>query len=134
MPPAIATRRRLANLPRLIGHAGELTASVCLVRRFGFEEKKGVLDRTLHFIESGTSVRTARAKTSRLRMALINAGTVVGEGRFFFHLPRKCILYVSSRCKFWCIKAMRSAKLSNCLWALERKLTLDRQGVLAKRL
>ena len=95
--------------------------------------KKGALDRTVYFIESGTLSAHYEDEKSRLRMALIGAGTVVGEGSFFSHLPRKATVTASSPCKVWCLNAMRFAELSNRHSAVAQSLTLGIAGVLAKR-
>ena len=96
--------------------------------------KKGALDRTVYFIESGTLSAHYEDEKSRLRMALISAGTVVGEGSFFSHLPRKATVTASSPCKLWCLNPIRFAELTNRHCAVAQELTLGMGGVLAKRL
>ena len=96
--------------------------------------KKGALDRTVYFIESGMLSAHYEDETSRLRMALISAGTVVGEGSFFSHLPRKATVTASSPCRLWCLNAMRFAELSNRHCTVSHELTLGMGGVMAKRL
>lgn len=96
--------------------------------------KKGALDRTVYLIEAGTLSAHYEDEKSRLRMALIGAGTVVGEGSFFSHLPRRATVTASSPCKLWGLNAMRFAELSNRHCAVAQELTLGMGGVLAKRL
>lgn len=104
-----------------------LTASQVLL-------KKGAVDRTVYFLESGILSAHYEDEKQRLRMALINAGTVVGEGSFFSHLPRKATVTASSPCKLWGLNALRFAELSNRHCAVAHELTLGMGSVLAKRL
>lgn len=96
--------------------------------------KKSALDRSLCFIESGSLSAHCEVEKSRLRMALISAGTVVGDGSFFSHLLCKATVTASLPCKLWCLNAMRFAELSNRHCAVAHELTLGMGGVLAKRL
>ena len=88
----------------------------------------------MYFIESGAVSAHYEDEKSRLRLALSSAGTVVGEGTFVSHLPRKATVTVPSPCKLWCLNAMRFAELSNRHCAVAQELTLGMGCVLAKRL
>lgn len=96
--------------------------------------KKGAQDRAVYFIESGTLSAHYEDEKSRLRLALIGAGTVVGEGSFFSHLPRRATVTASSPCKLWCLTAMRSTELSNRHPQVAQELTLGMGSVLARRI
>lgn len=61
--------------------------------------KEGALDRTVYFIEGGTLSVHYEDEKFRLGMALISAGTMVGEGSVFAHLARKATDTASSSCK-----------------------------------
>jgi CRP/FNR family cyclic AMP-dependent transcriptional regulator len=58
--------------------------------------EQGAADRTLYFIGSGTlSVHDEDEKTC-IRMAIVGAGTVLGEGTFFSHQPRSATVLACS--------------------------------------
>jgi CRP/FNR family cyclic AMP-dependent transcriptional regulator len=50
--------------------------------------ERGALDRTIYFVESGTLSVHYEDEKGPVRMALFNAGSVLGEGAFFSHRPR----------------------------------------------
>jgi len=68
---------------------------------------KGVNDRTLFFVESGTLSVHYEDEKGRLRMALVAAGSVVGEGGFFVHRPRSATVQAAAPCKLWALAALR---------------------------
>lgn len=96
--------------------------------------EQGAVDRTLYFVESGTLSVHYEDDKSRIRMALVSSGGVVGEGAFFSHQPRNATVQASGDCKLWCLNPMRFLELSNrhCAIALEMILALG--AVIAKRL
>ena len=49
---------------------------------------QGANDRTLYFVESGNLSVHYEDEKGRLRMAIVNPGSVVGEGAFYSHRPR----------------------------------------------
>lgn len=96
--------------------------------------EQGALDRTLYFIESGTlSVHYEDEKT-RIRMALVGPGTVLGEGAFFSHQARIATVQASSLCKLWCLTPMRFLELSNRHSPIALELAMAMGSVIAKRL
>lgn len=96
--------------------------------------EQGSTDHTLYFIESGTLSVHYEDDKARIRMALVAAGTVVGEGAFFSHQPRNATVQASNACKVWCLTPLRFKELSNRHSAIALELTLAMGGVLAKRL
>ncbi len=96
--------------------------------------EQGAHDRTLYFIESGTLSVHYEDEKARVRMALVGAGTILGEGAFFSYQPRSATVHASSPCKLWCLTPMRFLELANRHSAVALELTLAMGGVMAKRL
>ena len=96
--------------------------------------EQGALDRTLYFIESGSLSVHYEDDKGRVRMALVGAGTVLGEGAFFSHQPRSATVHASTACKLWCMTPMRFLELANRHSPVALELTLAMGAVMAKRL
>ena len=62
---------------------------------------QGASDRKLYFLESGNLKVDVRTDQGLLQLAILGAGTVVGEGSFFSHLPRNASVVAYSACKVW---------------------------------
>ena len=96
--------------------------------------EQGSADRTLYFIESGTLSVHYQDNKSRIRMALVGAGSVVGEGAFFSHQPRNATVQATGDCQLWCLNPMRFLEFSNRHSPIALALTLVMAGVMARRL
>lgn len=96
--------------------------------------EQGSNDQTLYFIESGTLSVHYEDDKGRVRLALVAAGTVVGEGAFFSRMPRNATVQASGPSKVWCLTALRFRELSNRNSPIALELTVGLGGVLAKRL
>ena len=96
--------------------------------------EQGVTERTLYFIESGSLSVHYEDDKSRIRMALVGAGSMVGEGAFFSHQPRNATVQASGDCKLWCLTPMRFLELSNRHSPIALELTLGMAAVMARRL
>lgn len=96
--------------------------------------ERGASDRTLYFIESGTLSVHYEDEKLRVRMALVGAGTVLGEGSFFSHQPRSATVHASTACKLWCLTPIRYTELANRHSPIALELTLAIGSVMAKRL
>lgn len=62
---------------------------------------QGGSDRNLYFLESGNLKVDVKTDKGLLQLAILGAGTVVGEGSFFSHLPRNASVVAYSNCKVW---------------------------------
>ena len=62
---------------------------------------QGAADRHLYFLESGNLKVDVRTDQGLLQLAILGAGTVVGEGSFFSRLPRNASVVAYSNCKVW---------------------------------
>ena len=96
--------------------------------------EQGSNDQTLYFIEGGTLSVHYEDDKGRIRLALVAAGTVIGEGAFFSRLPRNATVQASNASKVWCLTALRFKELANRHSPIALELTLAMGGVLAKRL
>ena len=96
--------------------------------------EQGAADQTLYFIESGILSVHYEDDKGRVRLAMVVAGTVLGEGAFFSHLPRSATVQATNACKVWCLTAMRFKELANRHSPIALELSLAMGGVLAKRL
>lgn len=96
--------------------------------------KKGAMDRSVYFVESGVLSVHYEDEKNRLRMAMVSAGTVVGEGGFFSHEARRASVSATTPGKLWCLSSLRYTELLNRHCALANALTMALGGVLAQRL
>jgi CRP/FNR family transcriptional regulator, cyclic AMP receptor protein len=96
--------------------------------------EQGAQDRTLYFIESGGLSVHYEDDKGRVRMALVSAGSVVGEGAFFSHLPRSATVQTTGPSKLWCLTSLRFLELSNRHSPLALELAVALGSVMAKRL
>jgi CRP-like cAMP-binding protein len=96
--------------------------------------KQGSSLRDLYFIESGSLLVHREDNESRIRIAVLGAGSVVGEGSFFSHTARSATVEASTRVSLWRLTPERYAELANRLPAVALQLTMGLAGVLATRL
>ena len=76
--------------------------------------QQGSQERTLFFVESGSLSVHFEDEQQRIRLAIVGAGSVVGEGAFFSHRPRNAtvLAVAATRCGVCPISA-----LPNCVTA-----------------
>lgn len=73
---------------------------------------QGGEDRTLYLVESGSLTVHYEDSKGRLRLAVINAGSAVGEGAFFSRNPRSATVQASGTSKIWGMTPLRFSELS----------------------
>ena len=95
---------------------------------------QGATDRTLYLVESGSLSVHYQDEKERLRLAIVGAGSVVGEGAFFSHRARSATVQASTPCKLWSLTASRFTELANRQPAIALGLAMAAGAVLAKRL
>lgn len=95
---------------------------------------QGATDRTLYLVESGSLSVHFQDEKERLRLAIVGAGSVVGEGAFFSHRARSATVQASAPCKLWSLPALRFTELTNRQPAIALGLAMAAGAVLAKRL
>ena len=91
-------------------------------------------DRTLYFVESGSLSVHYEDDQGRLRLAIVGAGSALGECAFFSHRPRNATVQAGSACKLWMLTAVRFTELTNRQPAIALAVTMAVGAVLAKRL
>jgi CRP-like cAMP-binding protein len=95
---------------------------------------RGANDRTLYFVESGSLSVHYQDEKERLRLAMVAAGSLVGEGAFFSHRTRSATVQSSAPSKLWSLTAIRFTELSNRQPAIALALAMAAGSVMAKRL
>ena len=95
---------------------------------------QGAADRTLYLVESGSLSVHFEDEKSRVRMAIVPAGSVGGEGAFVALRPRSATVQAATACKRWALTALRFTELSNRQPAIALSLVMAVGGVMAKRL
>lgn len=96
--------------------------------------EQGVKDRTVYFVESGSLTVHYEDDKDRIRIAMVGAGSLLGEGAFFSHLPRSATVHAGSACKLWCLTPLRFRELSVRAPDVALDLTVAMSAVLARRM
>lgn len=95
---------------------------------------QGSPDRTLYFVESGSLSVHVEDEDGNMKLALINPGSVVGEGAFFSRLPRTASVVATGPSKLWSLTPIRFTELANRQPAVALEFALGLGAVIAKRL
>ena len=96
--------------------------------------EQGVKDRTVYFVESGSLTVHYEDDKDRIRIAMVGAGSLLGEGAFFSHLPRSATVNAGSACRLWCLTPLRFRELSTRFPELALELSVAMSAVLARRM
>jgi CRP/FNR family cyclic AMP-dependent transcriptional regulator len=96
--------------------------------------EQGVKDRTVYFVESGSLTVHFQDTRERVRIAMVGAGSLLGEGAFFSHLPRSATVNAGSDCRLWCLTPLRFRELSTRHSDIALELTVSMAAVLARRM
>ena len=95
---------------------------------------QGSPDRTLYFVEAGSLSVHVEDEDGNMKLALINPGSVVGEGAFFSRLPRTASVVATGPSKLWSLTPIRFTELANRQPAVALEFALGLGAVIAKRL
>jgi CRP/FNR family cyclic AMP-dependent transcriptional regulator len=95
---------------------------------------QGANDRTLFFIESGALSVHLIGSQGQMRLAILNPGSVVGEGAFFSRLPRSANVVATGAARVWRLTPIRFQEMANRQPTLALELTLGLGAVIAKRM
>ena len=68
------------------------------------------------------------------RIAMVGAGSVLGEGAFFSHLPRSATVNAGGHSRLWCLTPLRFRELSTRFPVIALELTVAMAAVLARRM
>lgn len=96
--------------------------------------EQGVKDRTVYFVESGSLTVHYEDDKDRVRIAMVGAGSVLGEGAFFSHLPRSATVNAGGHSRLWCLTPLRFRELSTRHPVIALELTVAMAAVLARRM
>ncbi|MFP8780555.1 Crp/Fnr family transcriptional regulator [Hydrogenophaga sp. RWCD_12] len=96
--------------------------------------EQGVKDRTVYFVESGSLTVHYEDHKERMRIAIVNAGSLLGEGAFFSHLPRSASVMAGSHSRLWCMTPLRFRELSQRHPAVALDLCVAMSAVMARRM
>jgi len=95
---------------------------------------QGAQDRTIFFIESGALSVHMMSSSGQLQLAILNPGSVVGEGAFFSRLPRSANVVATGACRIWRLTPIRFAEMANRQPALALEVVMALGAVIAKRM
>lgn len=95
---------------------------------------QGALDRTLYLVESGTLSVHYEDSKGRVRLAMVAAGSAVGEGAFFSRLARNATVQAASSAKVWCLTPIRFTELSNRQPAVALEIAMGLGSLVSRRL
>ncbi len=96
--------------------------------------RQGLMDRTLYFVETGSLSVHVEDESECTRLAVVGAGSVLGEGAFFSHLPRNATVQSATECRLWRIEPLRFVELSHRLPAAALALTMALGAIVCKRM
>jgi CRP/FNR family transcriptional regulator, cyclic AMP receptor protein len=96
--------------------------------------EQGVKDRTVYFVESGSLTVHYEDHKERMRIALVGAGSLLGEGAFFSHLPRSASVMAGNHSRLWCLTPLRFRELSQRHPAIALDLCVAMSAVMARRM
>lgn len=96
--------------------------------------EQGSNDRTLYLVESGVLSVHVEDDQGQMKLAIVNAGSVVGEGAFFSRLPRSASVVGTGPCKLWGLTPLRFSEMGNRQPAVALELAMGLGAVIAKRL
>lgn len=96
--------------------------------------QQGSQDRTLYLIESGSLTVHYEDSKGRLRLAVVGAGSAVGEGAFFTREPRNATVQAAEACKIWSLTPIRFTELSNRQPAIALEVAMALGSLVSRRL
>ncbi|MDE2604467.1 MAG: cyclic nucleotide-binding domain-containing protein [Burkholderiales bacterium] len=70
-------------------------------------------DRTVYLVETGQLTVHYEDDKGRLRLAVVEAGSAVGEGAFFTRSPRHATVQATAPSKLWSLSPIRFTELTN---------------------
>ena len=95
---------------------------------------QGAQDRTVYFIEKGAlSVHVIRS-SGQMQLAILNAGSVVGEGAFFSRLPRSANVIATGPAQLWRMTSIRFSEMTNRQPPLALQMSMALGAAIAKRM
>lgn len=96
--------------------------------------EEGARDNTVYLIESGTVNVYGNDGSGHRQIAMVGAGSCVGEGAFFSRAPRNATVQAANRCKLWSISPLRFTELSNRHAPVALSFAMALGAVMARRM
>lgn len=96
--------------------------------------ERNAVDRTVYVVESGGLTVHYEDDKGRLRIALVESGSAVGEGTFFTRQPRAATVQAASPSKVWCLTPIRFTELSNRNPAVALEIAMALGALVSRRL
>jgi CRP/FNR family cyclic AMP-dependent transcriptional regulator len=96
--------------------------------------EQGAEDRTLYVIETGSLTVHYEDDKGRVRLAVVGAGSAVGEGAFFSRQPRSATVQAAGTSKIWSLTPLRFAELSKRQPELALEIALALGALVSRRL
>ena len=96
--------------------------------------EQGAFDRTLYLVEAGTLSVHYEDDKGRVRLAMVEAGSAVGEGAFFSRLPRNATVQAATAAKIWCITPIRFTELTNRQPGVALEIAMALGSLVSRRL
>jgi CRP/FNR family transcriptional regulator, cyclic AMP receptor protein len=95
---------------------------------------QGSLDRTLYFLESGSLSVHLEDATGKIHLAVVQAGSAVGEGGFFAQAPRNATVQAVGECKLWSLPYIKFVDMSQKLPRVALALAMGLGAIVSKRM
>lgn len=95
---------------------------------------QGSLDRTLYFLEAGSLSVHLEDATGKIHLAVVQAGSAVGEGGFFAQTPRNATVQAVGECKLWSLPFIKFNEMSQKLPRVALALTMGLGAIISKRM
>ncbi len=96
--------------------------------------EQGAKDTTVYLVESGTLNVYSNDGTGHTHLAMVGAGSCVGEGAFFSKTPRNATVQASTRSRLWSLSPMRFTELSNRHAPVALSFAMALGAVVARRM
>lgn len=91
-------------------------------------------DRTVYLVESGQLTVHYEDDKGRLRLAMVEAGSAVGEGAFFTRQPRNATVQAAQPAKLWSLSPIRFTELTNRQPQLALEVAMALGALVSRRL
>lgn len=95
---------------------------------------QGATDRTLYFLESGSLSVHFEDLSGKVHLAIVQAGSIVGEGAFFSQMPRNATVQAVGDCRLWTMTYIRFVELSQKQPKVALALAMALGAVIARRM
>jgi CRP-like cAMP-binding protein len=91
-------------------------------------------DRTVYLVETGQLTVHYEDDKGRLRLAVVESGSAVGEGAFFTRQPRNATVQAASAAKLWSLSPIRFTELTNRQPQLALEVAMALGSLVSRRL